>query len=199
MALILALVAIASGALVTYLYDRDAHFLARLAVGACTGLAALGLVGFLFASFLGLAPASLIISAVVVGAPLLLLSKREWRARVRFDAAEAWRDASGAVTRPQAATTGVLILFVACAFVFWQVFRRAMFVRDGEMFTGVDNNLGDLPFHIAIINGFVHGENFPPVHSRANTHQPRPPLKSASTGVNSAAARSPPVNFDAKR
>jgi len=164
MAFILALVAIMSGALVTYLYDREAHFLARLAAGACTGLAALGLVGFIFASFLGLTPAALVLSAIVVAAPLALLSKSEWRARVRFDAAGAWRDVGGAVARPRAATTSALILFVACAYVFWQVFGRAMFVRGGEMFTGVDNNLGDLPFHLSIITGFVYGENFPPVH-----------------------------------
>ncbi|HEY1402848.1 MAG TPA: hypothetical protein VGB05_01840, partial [Pyrinomonadaceae bacterium] len=100
MAFILALVAITSGSLVTYLYDRDAHFLARLSAGACTGLAALGLVGFIFASFLGLTPASLIISAAVVAAPLALLSKSEWRERVRFDAGAAWRDVAGAITRP---------------------------------------------------------------------------------------------------
>ncbi|HEX8131227.1 MAG TPA: hypothetical protein VF527_19165 [Pyrinomonadaceae bacterium] len=163
MALILALVAIASGALVTYLYDRDAHFLARLAAGACTGLAALGLVGFVFASFLGLTPAALLISAVIIAAPLALLAKSDWRARVRFDAAGAWRDATGAVVRPQT-TIGVLVLFGVCALVFWQVFGRAMFVRGGEIFTGVDNNLGDLPFHLSIITGFVYGENFPPVH-----------------------------------
>jgi hypothetical protein len=165
MAFLLALVAITSGALVTYLYDRDAHLLARLSAGVCTGFAALGLVGFVFASLLGLTPASLFISAAaVVAAPLALLSKSEWRARVRFDAAEAWRDVTGALSRPQA-TTGALLLFVACAFVFWQVFGRAMFVRGGEIFTGVDNNLGDLPFHLSIITGFVYGENFPPVHT----------------------------------
>jgi hypothetical protein len=164
MAFILALVAIASGALATYLYDRDAHFFARLAAGACTGLAALGLVGFVFASFLGLTPASIIISAVVVAAPLALLAKSDWRARVRFDAGVAWRDLSGAFARPQAATTGALLLFIACALIFWKVFGRAMFLRGGEIYTGVDNNLGDLPFHLSIITGFLFGDNFPPVH-----------------------------------
>lgn len=164
MSFLLALLAIASGTLVTYLYDRSAHFFARLAAGACTGFAALGLVGFVFASFLGLTPASLILSAAVVGAPLALLLKGEWRARVRFDMAEAWRDVGGAIVRPQTATTGALILFIVSAFVFWQVFERAMYVRGGEIFTGVDNNLGDLPFHLSIITGFVYGENFPPVH-----------------------------------
>jgi hypothetical protein len=165
MEFILALVAIASGTLVTYLYDHDARPFARLAAGTCTGLAALGLVGFIFASFLGLTPASIVLSAVVVAAPLALLSKAEWRARVGFNV-------SSAFTRPQTATQGEFILsavlkfvlFVACAFVFWQVFGRAMFVRNGEVFTGVDNNLGDLPFHLSIITGFVYGENFPPVH-----------------------------------
>jgi hypothetical protein len=164
MAFILALVAIASGALVTYLYDRDAHFFARLAAGACTGFAALGLAGFVFASFLGFTNASLILSAAVIAAPLALLSKSEWRARVRFDAGTAWRDLSGVFARPQAATTGALLLFAVAALVFWQVFGRAMFVRGGEIFTGVDNNLGDLPFHLSIITGFVYGENFPPTH-----------------------------------
>ena len=164
MSFILALVAIAGGTLASYLYDREAHFFARLAAGACTGFAALGLVGFVFASFLGLTPASLILSAVVVGAPLVLLRKSEWRERVRFDMGEAWRDASGAFTRPRTEAFGALIIFVFFAFVFWQVFGRAMFVRGGEIFTGVDNNLGDLPFHLSIITGFAHGENFPPVH-----------------------------------
>jgi hypothetical protein len=164
MSFLLASLAIASGALVTYLYDREAHFFARLAAGACTGFAALGLVGFLFASLLGLTPASLVLSAVVVAAPLLLLLKSGWRERVRFDAGAAWRDVGDAFRRPQAATCGALILFVVSAFVFWHVFERAIFVRGGEIFTGVDNNLGDLPFHLSIITGFAYGENFPPVH-----------------------------------
>jgi hypothetical protein len=154
MSLMLALLAIASGALVTYLYDPDAGFFARLAAGACTGFAALGLVGFVFASFLGLTPASLILSAVVIAAPLALLLKSDWRRRVRFDV----------TVRPQLVTAGTVILFVVSAFVFWQVFGRAMYVRNGEIFTGVDNNLGDLPFHLSIITGFAYGDNFPPVH-----------------------------------
>ncbi|HEX8423005.1 MAG TPA: hypothetical protein VF634_06320 [Pyrinomonadaceae bacterium] len=164
MSFMLALLAVASGVLVTYLYDPDAHFFARLAAGVCTGFAALGLVGFVFASFLGLTTASLVLSAAVVALPLLLLLKSDWRARLRFDAGEAWRDVGGALARPRAGTTGVLILFVVAALVFWWVFGRAMFVRGGEIFTGVDNNLGDLPFHLSIITGFVYGENFPPVH-----------------------------------
>src|SRR5205085_3683939 len=32
------------------------------------------------------------------------------------------------------------------------------------IFTGVDTNLGDLPFHIAVVSGFAYGDNFPPQH-----------------------------------
>ncbi len=34
-----------------------------------------------------------------------------------------------------------------------------MYVTPGEIFTGVDTNLGDLPFHLGVITGFAHGEN----------------------------------------
>jgi hypothetical protein len=47
--LALILMATAGGALATYLYDEDATPAARLCAGACTGLAALGLAGFVLA------------------------------------------------------------------------------------------------------------------------------------------------------
>ncbi len=40
-----------------------------------------------------------------------------------------------------------------------------MYQNSVGVFTGVDNNIGDLPFHISIITGFAHGENFPPQHT----------------------------------
>jgi hypothetical protein len=41
-------------------------------------------------------------------------------------------------------------------------FDRAMFIRDGSIFTGYANNLGDLPFHMQISASFAYGQNFPP-------------------------------------
>ncbi|HUG54789.1 MAG TPA: hypothetical protein VMR21_14365, partial [Vicinamibacteria bacterium] len=43
---------------------------------------------------------------------------------------------------------------------------RAIFEAPGGggVFTGVDHNLGDLPFHLAIATSFAHGGNFPPEH-----------------------------------
>ena len=48
--LVLALFVTASGTVTTYLYDEGASLASRLCAGACIGLAALGLIGFVLAS-----------------------------------------------------------------------------------------------------------------------------------------------------
>ncbi len=164
MSLLLALVAIAGGALLTYLYDEDAPPGARLCAGACLGFALLGLAGFIISSIVGLTALSLLLAALVAGAPLALLSQQAWRARVLFDLRAGTRTLQHALTRPTWQTTLPLVLFVCAGLVFWLVFDRAFFAQTGELFTGVENNLGDLPFHLAIITGFAHGANFPPQH-----------------------------------
>ena len=52
-----------SGTVVTYLYDDEAPLSARLCAGACIGIAALGLVGFVFASLLGLTTSAVYLTA----------------------------------------------------------------------------------------------------------------------------------------
>ncbi|HEX8160453.1 MAG TPA: hypothetical protein VF538_01030 [Pyrinomonadaceae bacterium] len=161
---ILALAAVCGGTLATYLYDEGAHPAARLAAGVPTGLAALGLAGFVLASFTGLNGLSLALSALVVAAPLALLARADARARVRHDARLLGLDLRHALSRPSLRATAPLVLIVCSLFLFWVVYERAMFERGGAIYTGVDNNLGDLPFHLSIITSFVHGENFPPTH-----------------------------------
>src|SRR5205085_6577891 len=164
MSLLPALVAILSGTLLTYLYDEDAPLHARLCAGACVGLAALGLIGFIIASFIGLTPLSLTLSTLVMAAPLALLSQSAWRVRVRFDLAAGLRWLRRALTRPTRQTTWPLALFAFAAVLFWFIFDRAFFTQAGQLFTGVENHLGDLPFHLGIITGFARGANFPPQH-----------------------------------
>lgn len=163
-AVILALAAVCGGAVATYLYDEVAHPAARLAAGVPVGLAALGLAGFVLSSFLGLGDVSLALSALVVAAPLALLTRAGLRANVRHDARLLARDLRGAVARPSLRATAPLVLVVCSLVLFSLVYERAMFERGGAIYTGVDNNLGDLPFHLSIITSFVHGENFPPTH-----------------------------------
>ncbi len=42
------------------------------------------------------------------------------------------------------------------------VFSRAVFERPDGIYTGVINNLGDLPLHFQVINSFTQGHNLPP-------------------------------------
>lgn len=164
-ALLLALVAIAGATLLTYLYDREALFWSRLCAGACTGMAALGLAGFVLASWLGMTPVSLALAGALVGSPLLLLlSRGEWRRRVRADINESARVVREALFRKGRGAGGVVWFYAGAAVFLWFVFGSAMYQNEGGIFTGVDNNIGDLPFHIGIISGFVYGENFPPQH-----------------------------------
>ena len=164
MAFLLALPAVLSGALLTYLCDEDAPWHARVAAGVCVGLALLGLVCFIISSFIGLTPTSLALAALITAAPLALLSQSAWRARVLYDVRACGRELRHAVARPTWAATLPLVLFLATAVLFWLVFDRAFFAQNGELLTGVENNLGDLPFHLAIITGFAQGANFPPQH-----------------------------------
>jgi hypothetical protein len=162
LALALTLLATTAGALATYLYDDSATVVARLCAGACTGLAALGLLGFIFASFMGLTPLSISLSAAVTALPLALLSDANLRARVRADLLDWSLALRRAVLRPAWSTTLPFVFYALIALLLWMVFERALFELPEGLYTGVLNNYGDLPFHLSVITGFARGENFPP-------------------------------------
>lgn len=161
-ALALTLIATAGGALASYLYDEDAPVAARLCAGACTGLAALGLSGFVFASFLKLTSFTLLLSAIAVASPLALLRRSDLRAKVAADARGAWRVVRGALLRPTRNEAGYMVFYFLIALLLLGVFDRALFELPDGIYTGVQNNYGDLPFHLSVINGFARGDNFPP-------------------------------------
>ncbi|HEX8149215.1 MAG TPA: hypothetical protein VF591_18680 [Pyrinomonadaceae bacterium] len=161
-ALLLALAAIAGALVLTYTYDREANIWSRLCAGVCLGFAALGLVGFVLASVLGMGPAALALAGVVCGSPLLLLLRGGWRGRVAADV----KEGLGLVSRAPAGKggAGVLVFYLCAALLFWLVYARAMYRTPDGIFTGVDTNIGDMPFHLAVVTGFAYGENFPPQH-----------------------------------
>lgn len=158
MALLLAVVAIVGGTLATYLYERDASLSARASMGACTGLAALGLAGFIFASFLGLNWPALLLAAAVVASPLLMLNNASQRARLVED----WKAARRALLNPSRTEAANFLFFLVSAVLLWLLFDRVMIETPGGIATGVTNNYGDLPFHLGVITSFVYGDNFPP-------------------------------------
>lgn len=164
MAFLLAAISICGGFSLTYVYERRATVIARAAAGVALGFALLGFAGFIFASLTGMDAASLALAAVVAASPLLLFAKTSRRETARADFAAAKRNVSRALSQPNARVVWQIVFYALVVIVLWQVFARAFYERGGELFTGVDNNLGDLPFHIGIVESFARGGNFPPQH-----------------------------------
>ena len=156
MSFVLVLAACVGGAAATYLFDDDATLPARLAVGGPLGLAVFGLAGFVAASLLGLGPAAVAVGLVAAGSPLLVFVEPGRRRQLHLEARAVF-------ARPGRA--GLATIFYVCAAVLvWQVTERAVLFEGGAIGTGVGHNLGDLPFHLAIIASFAYGENLPPEH-----------------------------------
>ncbi|HVS82241.1 MAG TPA: hypothetical protein VHE60_10970 [Pyrinomonadaceae bacterium] len=160
--LALSFIAIASGTLLTYTYDEDAPLASRLCGGACIGFGALGLVGFILASFLGLTIVTLALTGVVLATPFLLLTNEERRAKVDDDCNRAWQAIGRATSRPDRWALIYFLFYATVAIVMWLVFSRALLDKPDGIYTGVLNNYGDLPFHISVITRFAFGQNFPP-------------------------------------
>ncbi len=161
-ALALALITIAGGAALTYLWDEDAPLAARLCMGACVGFAALGLLGFIVASVIGFSLTALVLTAAAISSPLALLARPRLRAEVRRDFQEASRAVHRSVLHPTRRASFSFIFYAAVAALLWLVFDRAMVELPDGVYTGVQNNYGDLPFHLSIITSFADGANFPP-------------------------------------
>lgn len=162
-ALALVLLATASGTLASYLYDEGSAFVARLCAGACIGIAALGLVGFVFASFLGLTPLAIFLTLLVIVA-LSLLSLRDPQRRtfVQQDLRATYRAIGQALSDLRRIPLGYTVFYAVVIVILWRTFQRAMIDLPEGIFTGVLNNFGDLPFHLSVISGFAFGHNFPP-------------------------------------
>ncbi len=160
--LLLALLVTFSGTLATYLYDEDASLGARLCAGAAMGLAALGLVGFVVASLIGLSGAAVLFSAVICCSPLALLSDGAITRQLKRDVDAVSLSARRLFTKPDVAPAGYFLFYAIVAVVLWRVFSRAVIEDTTGLSTGLLNNFGDLPFHLSVITSFAFGNNFPP-------------------------------------
>src|SRR5579859_189600 len=155
LAILLLVFAIVGGTLLTFFFDRSTPRAARLCMGACIGLALMATLGFLLALVFGVGATTIILSALLLLLPLLLLLNDDLRAAVL------------AALRPNASPAGhsgigYLAFYLAIAMLLAIVFSRAVFERPDGIYTGVTNNLGDLPLHLQIINSFTQGQNLPP-------------------------------------
>lgn len=162
LSLALVLIAIAGGTLATYLYDVESPLAARLCAGACVGLALFGLVGFVFASLLGLGSLALALTALVMALPLVGFRDPQLRELVRRDVLETKEGVRQFVRLPTPVSIVYLLFYAAAALLLWLAFDRVMFEHADGIYTGVLNNFGDLPFHLSVVTSFVYGGNFPP-------------------------------------
>src|SRR5262245_38242065 len=151
-----------SGVIVTYLYDENASLGARLCAGACLGLTALSLVGFIVASLVGLTGPAILISTAIVCSPLALLKDSTIWQRIQRDLTTASNWTRRLFTRPDSWSIIHFVFYVGVIVVLWKVFDRAVIEDAHGISTGLLNNFGDLPFHISVITSFAFGNNFPP-------------------------------------
>ena len=150
-----------AGAVLTYAYDEDAGLAERLCAGACVGVAALGLLGFVLGLLLGLRPLTVVLAALGSATPLAMLGRAPVKDLVRKDLARLAAPQGARRVLPLVLQGTVLVLLIATLSA---VFDRAMLAGPDGIATGVDHNLGDLPFHLAVATGFAWGENLPPEH-----------------------------------
>ena len=160
--LALALLVTFSGTLATYLYDENASLGARLCAGACLGLAAFSLIGFVVASLVGLTSAAILISLAICCSPLALALDPGTAKRLQQDLSAASNGAQRLFLRPDGALIGYFLFYAGTIFILWKVFSRAVIEENGGISTGLLNNFGDLPFHFSVITSFAYGNNFPP-------------------------------------
>jgi hypothetical protein len=150
--------AILGGAMLTFLFEGATPWPARLCLGASLGSTLLASIGFLVSLWLGLGPASIALSAMVILLPLLLLLRADVRARVL-------REISSLSRMPALRSRQnvfYFLFYLAIAILLGLVFGRTAFERADGIYTGITNNLGDLPLHLQIINSFAQGQNLPP-------------------------------------
>jgi len=158
---LLALLAVAGGALASYAYDDDAPLVSRLAYGAASGLIALAGVGFILANFVAIVPAAAG-AGVVVALPLLGLARPGLRERVRSDVRALAEALRLGITDPTLSSYGPMVYAAGLSVFLWFVFDRVILEENGALLTGYVNNLGDLPFHLQVTSSFAYGQNFPP-------------------------------------
>ena len=115
--LVLALFVTASGTIATYLYDEGATFSSRLCAGACIGLAALGLIGFVIASLLGLTALTIALTVVVLAGPFVTLRDPTRWGVVRADLSTASQGIRRSLLHPTKAPLGYILFYAGISII----------------------------------------------------------------------------------
>lgn len=159
LALLVAATVTVGAASLSYLYDDDAPLFVRLANGVCVGTALSGFIGYCLALQLGLRPLTVLLGALPLLSPLVVFFWPGPRARLLQDVRRLRR-----FRLRSPGHRALLVSFALCATLLFVLFRGIAEARPGGLYTINHHNIGDLPWHLAIIQGFAVGENFPPQH-----------------------------------
>src|SRR6185312_10131944 len=156
------IVVLVSGTLLTFLFDPNAPFPARLCMGVMIGMAIGSMAGYLLACWLGLGAASLWLSTAILLLPVLLLLRPGYKRQIAGEMARARQSAAVILRKPGRRQLACIIFYAALAVLLCALFSFSVYQTPDGIYTGVTNNLGDLTLHLQVINSFVHGQNFPP-------------------------------------
>ncbi len=147
---LITILAVANGALLSYLVVEKASVWARLCAGAVVGFVLVAWAGFLLALIAGLGKVA--IGALMLGLVVSLL------ALLKTVPQQPIRREFGAMS-PDPWAIGY---YVAWAILLVWLFSRVLQLGEDGMYTAPLNNYGDLPFHFSVITSFAFGENIPP-------------------------------------
>jgi hypothetical protein len=161
-AFLIILLITAGGTAVTYLYDKAAPLYVRVAAGAVLGNTLLALVGFIFLQIFGLSKISVVLAVFVCTFPFLLVLHRNLRSILIRDINNFQHEWNYFFRNINFARATVALAYSGLAVMLWLFFERAMLYVRGGIGTGSTHNIGDLPFHLAVINGFTQRVGFPP-------------------------------------
>lgn len=146
-------------ALLSYLYDEDAPLWVRLAGGVAVGTALLGFVGYCVALNAGMGLWQALASAAALLSPLLLLRVPDVRARLVRDLRR-----TGRLRLRSPGHRWLFVGFASCAALLGYLLFHVAEDRPAGIYTIDHHNIGDLPWHLAIVQGFAVGQNYPPQH-----------------------------------
>lgn len=162
-AVLILLTSTAGGMSTTYLYDDDSPIVMRIAAGAVIGMTLFGFTVTLLAFVLGLTVPSVLIAGILSAAPIAVLRQKRPFERALSDIGKLRNSIEEMFTKFEPIRLAGLAAYAGLFGMLWFFFKRAMLeMRDGGIGTGAVNNLGDLPFHLLVINGFTTGQEFPP-------------------------------------
>ena len=147
--------------LLSYLVEVRVPYLVRISFSFVVGLIAFSLLSFALAWLIGLTWVSIGVAAL--GSfliPVVVTS------RVRRNAIEEFKAQLFLLKSLTWNRSKILaVVFVCFGVVFLAlVFDRGFYEDNGAIMTKNVDNYADLTLHLALVNSFVHGNNFPPKH-----------------------------------